>query len=197
MNKETHKSPAVFLDRDGTVCEEVGYLKDPAKLSLIPGSAQAIQTIIQNGWKPIIVSNQSGIARKLLSVDEVEDINRKLLEMLDEQNVFVEKIYYCPHHPEAEPPYNISCDCRKPSPGLLQQASKEYHLNLAESIMIGDKYSDVETGHRLNIPGILVRTGFGRREIEKYQDHWNKAPDYIAENLLDAIHWWFNKTETR
>jgi D-glycero-D-manno-heptose 1,7-bisphosphate phosphatase len=195
-NYSENSPPAVFLDRDGTVCEEVGYLKEVEKLSLIPGSAQAIRTIIAQGWKPIIVSNQSGIARQYMSFNDVNMINNKLLEMLADQNAPVEHIYYCPHHPKGNSPYNIDCDCRKPASGLLLKAASENNLNIPKSIMIGDKYTDVETAHRLNIPGILVQTGFGLGEIEKYQNNWKKAPEYIAVDLLDAIDWWFNRAQT-
>jgi D-glycero-D-manno-heptose 1,7-bisphosphate phosphatase len=195
-NKDMDNSvPAVFLDRDGTVCEEVGYLREEEKLSLISGSAQAIRMIIAQGWKPVIISNQSGIARKYMSVEDVDKINKKLQKMLADQNAPVEQIYYCPHHPKGYSPYNIECDCRKPASGLLLKAASEGNLNISQSIMIGDKYSDVQTAHRLNIPGILVQTGFGLREIEKYQNNWEKPPEYIAVDLLDAINWWFNHSQ--
>ena len=195
-NPSENSTPAVFLDRDGTVCQEVGYLKVVENLSLIPGSAQAIRIILDHGYKPIIISNQSGIARNYMSVENVNMINKKLQEMLAEKNAPVEHVFYCPHHPKGNPPYNINCDCRKPASGLLLQAASENNLNISKSIMIGDKYTDVETGHRLNIPGILVQTGFGMGEIEKYKNTWNKAPDYIAVDLLDAVNWWFNDSKT-
>lgn len=192
MNSKTAGNVAVFLDRDGTVCEEVGYLSDEKELRLIPGAAEAIIKINQAGWKVIIISNQSGIARGYMNSDDVDRVNQKLLKLLKAEGAQVDGIYYCPHHPQGNSPYNIKCDCRKPEAGLLYKAAREHKLILDKSIMIGDKYSDVETAIRLNIPGILVRTGFGEGEVQKYEQLWNQTPDYIARDLSDAIEWWFN-----
>ena len=192
MNQKKSNTAAVFLDRDGTVCQEVGYLSDENKVRLIPGAVQAIRMINQAGWKAIIISNQSGIARGYMNSGEVERVNQRLLDMLADEGARIDGVYYCPHHPKGNAPYNIQCNCGKPGAELLHRATKEHQLALDSSIMIGDKYSDVETAIRLKIPGILVRTGFGEGEIEKYKEHWNQAPDYIARDLLDAIEWWFN-----
>jgi D-glycero-D-manno-heptose 1,7-bisphosphate phosphatase len=191
MNKKNAKTAAVFLDRDGTICEEVGYLSNEKDLSLIPGASRAIELINQAGWKVIIISNQSGIARGYMNSEEVDRVNQKLLEMLEAEGAQIDGVYYCPHHPQGNPPYNIQCDCRKPGAELLERAASDHHLALDKSIMVGDKYSDVETAIRLNIPGILLRTGFGEGEIRKYEQQWEQAPDYIAGDLLEAIEWWF------
>ena len=122
MNSNTSSVAAIFLDRDGTVCEEVGYLSDENKLRLIPGASKAIAMINQAGWKAIIVSNQSGIARGYMSTGEVERVNQRLLKILAEEGARIDGVYYCPHHPEGNSPYNIQCDCRKPGAGLLQKA---------------------------------------------------------------------------
>jgi len=192
MKTKNTPTPAVFLDRDGTVCEEVGYLSDIKNLHLIPTAAKAIGIINQAGWKTIIVSNQSGIARGYMTAAEVDQVNHKLLHLLQQEDVRIDGVYYCPHHPQGLPPFNISCHCRKPAAGMLQQAAREHHLALDRSIIIGDKVTDVETGQQLSIPGILVRTGFGEGEINKYRQQWQQAPDYIASDILDAVHWWFN-----
>lgn len=184
------KQPAVFLDRDGTVCEEVGYLSEVKDLRLIPGSVRAIRQIRQAGWKAVIISNQSGVARGYMTEETVQTIHTALREMLQQEGAEIDGIYYCPHHPKGNPPYNIQCSCRKPEAGMLQQAAKDLDIDLKKSIVIGDKLSDVQTAQRLNIPGILVLSGFGKGELEKYQQIWEKAPDYIAENLLDAAGWW-------
>lgn len=192
MNK-----PAFFLDRDGTVCEEVGYLSQVKDLRLIPGSAQAIRRIREAGWKAVIISNQSGVARGYLSEETVLTIHAALRKMLQHQGAEIDGIYYCPHHPQGNPPYNINCRCRKPESGMLLKAAEELHIDLKKSIVIGDKYSDVLTAQRLNIPGILVLTGFGKSEREKYQSSWEKEPVHIAENLSDAVRWWFNQSATK
>lgn len=190
------KKPAVFLDRDGTVCEEVGYLSQVKNLRLIPGSAQAIRQIREAGWKVVIISNQSGVARGYLSEETVLTIHGALKKMLQQQDAEVDGIYYCPHHPQGNPPYNIQCSCRKPESGMLVKAARELQIDLNKSIVIGDKYSDVLTAQRLNIPGILVLTGFGKSERDKYQSNWVKEPAHIAENLSEAVRWWFDQSPT-
>jgi D-glycero-D-manno-heptose 1,7-bisphosphate phosphatase len=191
------KRPAVFLDRDGTVCEEVGYLSEVKDLRLIPGSARAIRQIRQAGWKVVIISNQSGVARGYMTEETVRIIHTALREMLLKEGAEIDGIYYCPHHPKGNPPYNIQCNCRKPEAGMLQQADKDLDLDLNRSIVIGDKLSDVQTAQRLNIPGILVLTGFGKGELEKYQQNWEKAPDNIAENLLEAASWFLRNSSIK
>ena len=191
------KQPAVFLDRDGTVCEEVGYLREVKDLQLIPGSAQAIRKIRQAGWKVVIISNQSGVARGYLTEETVQTIHAALQEMLQKEEAEIDGIYYCPHHPKGNPPYNMQCDCRKPKAGMLKQATKDLDLDLNRSIVIGDKLSDVQTAQRLNIPGILVLTGFGKGELEKYQQNWEKKPDHIAENLLEAASWFLKNSSIK
>ena len=191
------KQPAVFLDRDGTVCEEVGYLREVKDLQLIPGSAQAIRKIRQAGWKVVIISNQSGVARGYLTEETVQTIHTALREMLLKEEAEIDGIYYCPHHPKGNPPYNMQCDCRKPKAGMLKQATKDLDLDLNRSIVIGDKLSDVQTAQRLNIPGILVLTGFGKGELEKYQQNWEKKPDHIAENLLEAASWFLKNSSIK
>jgi D-glycero-D-manno-heptose 1,7-bisphosphate phosphatase len=183
------KTPAVFVDRDGTVNQEVGYISQVKDLMLIPGSAEAIRLINQSGRKVVVISNQSGVARGYFDEQVVETINAVLVKMLAAQNARVDGIYYCPHHPKGYPPYNIECSCRKPASGILLQAADDLNIDLAHSAVIGDKYTDVLTGHRLGIPGLLVRTGFGEEEIEKYSTTWNKAPDFIAADLLEAVRW--------
>ncbi len=190
------KKPAVFIDRDGTVCEEVGYLSQVKDLRLIAGSAQAIRHIREAGWKAVIISNQSGVARGYLSEETVLTIHTTLRKMLQQQGAEIDGIYYCPHHPQGKPPYNIYCNCRKPESGMLLKAAEELHIDLKKSIVIGDKYSDVLTAQRLNIPGILVLTGFGKSERDKYHSNWEKEPAHIAENLSEAVRWWFNQSTT-
>lgn len=188
------KKPAVFLDRDGTVCEEVGYLKNLEKLHLIDGSAEAVRIINRHGWKVVIISNQSGIARGYMNEAEVEVVNDTLLQKLNHEKAHVDGIYYCPHHPQGNPPYNISCNCRKPASGMLLRAAKELKIDLRRSLVVGDKLTDVETANRLQISGILVLTGFGEGESKSMDNPvLSKKPVYIARNLLNAIRWWFSQ----
>ncbi|MBN2365593.1 MAG: HAD family hydrolase [Calditrichaeota bacterium] len=195
MKKSDNKQkPAFFLDRDGTVCEEVGYLSDIRNLRLIAGSAEAIRRINNNNWKVVIITNQSGVSKGYMDEETVRQINDALLEMLREENVRVDGIYYCPHHLQGNPPYNISCECRKPASGMLRQASKDLDIDIRRSVLVGDKLTDVETANRLDIPGILVRTGFGREESRSLiSPVLTRPPAYIAEDLLDAVRWWYNR----
>jgi D-glycero-D-manno-heptose 1,7-bisphosphate phosphatase len=186
------KKPAVFLDRDGTICEEVGFLKNIEDFRLISGSGPAIRDINAREWYTVVISNQSGIARGFMNEKEVDTVNQHMLEILRKENAKLDGIYFCPHHPKGNPPYNIHCKCRKPSPGMLLQAQQDLNIDLEESVVIGDKYSDVKTGHNLNASGILLLTGFGKRELRRYRNKWERPPDYIAKNLSEAIRWWFN-----
>jgi D-glycero-D-manno-heptose 1,7-bisphosphate phosphatase len=183
------KTPAVFVDRDGTINQEVGYIGQVKDLMLIPGSAEAIRLVNQSGRKVVVISNQSGVARGYFDEQVVETINAALVNMLAAEHAQVDGIYYCPHHPKGYPPYNIECSCRKPASGMLLQATDDLNIDLTKSAVIGDKYTDVLTGHRLGIPGLLVCTGFGEGEIEKYSVTWNRAPDFIAADLLEAVRW--------
>lgn len=187
------KNPAVFIDRDGTINEEVGFLGNVKDLRLIPGSAEAIRKINKTGWKVVVISNQSGVARGYFNESTVCTINNALIKMLDNHYAHVDGIYYCPHHLQGNPPYNIDCPCRKPQSGMLLKAAEELAININKSVVIGDKYTDVLTAHRLGLPGILVRTGFGEEQIDKYSSHWNQPPDYIADNLRDAVNWIYRK----
>jgi D-glycero-D-manno-heptose 1,7-bisphosphate phosphatase len=185
--------PSIFLDRDGTICEEVGYLRRKEDIRLIDGAAKAIQMINQENWLVVVVSNQSGVARGYLNEDEVKSINKELLRILEARGAKIDGMYYCPHHPEGNPPYRINCSCRKPSPGMILKAVNDLHVNLGKSVVIGDKFSDIQTAQGLHIPGILLLTGYGREELDHQKDKWDRQPDYIANNLMEAITWWFNR----
>ena len=159
---EAKKWQAVFLDRDGTINEEVGYLDRMEKLQLIPGAAEAIRLINESGMKAVAVTNQSGVARGIFTESFVAEIHARLREMLRAEGAFLDGIYYCPHHPtEGRVEYLKICDCRKPAPGMLLRAAAELHLDPARSYMVGDTLKDIEAGGRAGAQGILVRTGYG------------------------------------
>lgn len=187
------KHPAVFIDRDGTICEEAVYLRRLEDLRLLAGAAEAIARANQAGYKVVIISNQSGVARGYMTEETVREINRALADRLQKRGARVDGIYYCPHHPDGQPPYNIDCRCRKPEPGMLLKAEKELNLDLSRSVVIGDKLSDVETARRLNIPGILVLTGYGKNELARIRRQKQVFPDFVAEDLAAAIQWWLGR----
>lgn len=177
--------PAVFLDRDGTINEEVGYLDRLDKLRLLPGAAAAVRMINERGWKAVVITNQSGIARGFFDEDFVGQVHAEMARLLRKEGAALDGFYFCPHHPtEGIGKYRQVCLCRKPAPGLLRQAAVELDIDLTRSFMIGDMPKDVEAGKRAGAKGILVRTGYGVTV-----EPGSLAPDYIATDLLDAVRW--------
>ena len=174
MMKEKNRRAAIFLDRDGTINEEIGYMDRLEKLRLIPGAAEAIRLINASGMKTIVVTNQSGVARGIFTESFVAEIHARLREMLRAEGASLDGIYFCPHHPtEGRGDYLRECECRKPSPGLLLRAAAEFHLDPARSYMVGDTLKDIEAGGRAGAQGILVRTGYGEEaaaELALYEE---------------------------
>jgi D,D-heptose 1,7-bisphosphate phosphatase len=149
--------PAVFIDRDGTLIIERYYLADPARVELIPGALEALRRLKRAGYALVLVTNQSGIARGLYSIDDFRAVQARLAEVLNAGGVVLDGVYYCPHHPDFGPP----CDCRKPALGLFRRAAIDLDLDLAASAYIGDRIKDVEPAAALRGRGILVCTGYG------------------------------------
>lgn len=177
----------IFLDRDGTINEEVDFLQSPNELTLIPGSADAIREANKHGWKVFIATNQSGIARGLLTEDALNRINATLISELQQRNAHIDAIYYCPHHPTVgAAPYRTECDCRKPNTGMLLRAAREFDVDLSKSFVIGDRMIDVQTAINVGATSILVLTGYGREELKLCKER-DVHIDYVAENLYDAI----------
>lgn len=178
------------MDRDGTVIEETGYVRDAARVRLIDGSARAVRKANQAGFQTVIVTNQSGVARGLFTEEIVAEVHDRLRELLAEHDARLDGIYYCPHHPEAGGErYRKSCDCRKPAPGMLHRAHDEMGIDLASAYMIGDSLRDVEAGRAVGATTILVLTGFGHRQLELSAGNRALQPDRVSENLLDAVEW--------
>ena len=156
--------PAVFLDRDGVINYEVDLLHRVEQMQLIPGAAEAIHRINQMGYLAIVVTTQPVIARNLCSFEELEQIHMQMETLLGHEHAYVNAIYYCPHHPDAGYPeerkeYKITCNCRKPAPGMLLQAAKDWNIDLKNSYMIGDSQRDVEAGNNAGVmQSILIPT---------------------------------------
>lgn len=181
---------AVFLDRDGNVCEDVGYLGDPSKLVVFPYAADAVRRINESSMLAILVTNQSGVARGLFGEDAVLRVHDRLERELARGGARLEGIYYCPHHPTiGQPPYRQSCECRKPRPGMLVRAAADHDIDLSQSFVVGDKYSDVRLAHEAGARAVLVRTGYGRGEWEYDRATWPRQPEHVAETLEDAVEW--------
>ena len=182
--------PAVFLDRDGTLTDEVGYVNHPSRLRLLSRSAEAIRRLNAAGVPAVVVTNQAGIARGYFSQDVLDAVNATLVAQLAEAGARLDGVYVCPHHPtEGAPPYRARCECRKPKPGLLRRAAAELGLDLARSTMIGDKPSDLVPGREVGAATVLVLTGYGRGEWEYHRDRFAVKPDHVADDLLDAVEW--------
>lgn len=182
------KRPAVFIDRDGTISEEVGYVNHPSRFRVFPYSSAAIRILNDAGWLAIVITNQAGVARGYFSEDVIHKIHDQLTRDLQNESARLDAIYYCPHHPSVgEPPYRLECDCRKPRTGLIQQAAKDFEIDMAASWMAGDRYGDLELARNAGLRSALVLSGYGRGEWE-YQSHaWQHRPDLVSENLLEAV----------
>ncbi|MEE9225668.1 MAG: D-glycero-beta-D-manno-heptose 1,7-bisphosphate 7-phosphatase [Bacteroidota bacterium] len=180
------KRVALFLDRDGTINEEREFISSPEQVQLIPRSAEAIRDANAAGIKVFVITNQSGIARGFLTEQQLAELHRRLLELLQRERAHIDGIYYCPHYPElGSDGYGGGCECRKPKPGLLQRAAKEFDVDLARSYLVGDRLIDIQTGKAAGTTNVLVLTGYGRREYEASGVN-DPAIDYVARDLYDA-----------
>jgi len=176
---------AVFLDRDGTLIVERGYITVPEGVELIPGAAAAVARLRKAGWKVFVVTNQGCVAKGLISEDELGLIHFRMISLLAEAGAELDGVYYCPHHPDGDQiSYAVECDCRKPRPGLLERAAGEHDLQLVESVMIGDTLRDLEAARAAGARGVLVLTGHGAQTAS--EEH---GADHIAPDLAAAVEW--------
>ncbi|MGD8779361.1 MAG: HAD family hydrolase [Ignavibacteria bacterium] len=178
-------NPTVFLDRDGTIIIDEGYLGDPDKVKFLPGVPECIKKL-KNGYnfQLIVISNQSGIARGLITHEQVNSVNTKINSLLSKNRAAIDSFYYCPHHPDFSSGEE-NCGCRKPSPDMVFQASKDFDVDLAKSYFIGDKASDVECGLNAGIKAILLSSDNVDNEINLLQKH-RKSPSFVAQNFMEA-----------
>ena len=178
---------AVFLDRDGTLNEEVDFLRTPQELRMIPGAAAAIRTLNTRDIITCVISNQSGIARGFYSEADVDLVHAAMTREILREGAHIDRYYFCPHHPtEGLPPYNIVCDCRKPSPGMLEQGEREFGIDLGRSFVVGDRIVDVQAGKAVGASTILVLTGYGRTSLaESAQEH--VVADHVAPSVVEAV----------
>jgi len=170
----------VFLDRDGTISKDSpNHIKSWDEVHFFPNSKKGIKLLNDNGFNIIIITNQSVIARGMVTEKELDYIHNKLTEELEEYGCKIHKIYYCPHHPDD------GCNCRKPQPGLLIKAAKENNIDISKSYMVGDRIMDIEVGKKVNCKTIFISSDYGLKELKNS----NTKPDYIAKDLLDAGQW--------
>ncbi|MBV8857926.1 MAG: HAD family hydrolase [Acidobacteria bacterium] len=179
---------AVFIDRDGTISEEVGYVNHVSRYRVFPFAAAAVRALNEAGWLAVLVTNQAGVARGYFEEEMIGRVHGVLAEELEKGGARLDAVYYCPHHPSVgEPPYRLDCDCRKPRPGLIKRAAEELGIDLTRSWMVGDRYSDTELARNAGTRAAFVLTGYGRGEHEHQSQAWKHRPDLVAENLLEAV----------
>jgi len=183
------KNSGILIDRDGTLCAEVGYLDRVERLRLLPGSAKAIRQAVDAGFLAAVITNQSGVARGYFPEERVLQIHASLRQRLAAAGARLHGIYHCPHHPAA------GCECRKPKPGMLLRAADDLELDLGRSYMIGDCLSDLDAGLRAGARPVLVLTGHGRRERERA--HPPVRPAHVAADLRDAVRWILREASPR
>ncbi len=182
--------PAVFLDRDGTINEQMGYINHRCRFILLPGAAEAIRRLNDAELPVIVITNQSGLARGYFPEALLTEVHEKMNRLLALEGAHVDAIYICPHHPEAkEGQFRIACDCRKPKPGLVLQAAAELGLDPSRSFVVGDRWSDIKTAANCGATSILVRTGYGRGDEQFIGPQQTVQPDYRADDLPGAVNW--------
>ena len=174
---------AVFLDRDGTIADEVGYLNHVSRFRMFPFAGPAIRRLNEAGLAVIVVTNQSGVARGYFPESLVQQVNECMQRELAAAGARVDAVYYCPHS-SAD-----GCDCRKPKTGMIERAAREHKIDLGHSYMVGDRYGDMELAFRSGCKAIFVRSGYGLGEEAWHAREWTRQPDIIVEDLQAAVDW--------
>jgi len=169
--------PCLFIDRDGTLIEERNYLSDPEQVALIPGAAEAVRRAREAGWLVVTLTNQSGVGRGYFTLEDVERVNRRIEQLLAREGAGLDGIFVCPHAPEED------CPCRKPRPGLVEEAARQLPVDLARSWMVGDKAADVELARNAGLRGALVLTGYGAEAAKEA----GGLAEFVASDLGEAV----------
>jgi D-glycero-D-manno-heptose 1,7-bisphosphate phosphatase len=178
--------PAVFLDRDGTILDELGYLTPDSTIHVYPFSIDAIRLLSRGGYAVVVITNQGGIGLGLYDHAFVDRTHADLARQFAAGGASVDGWYYCPHHPEAVvPEFKLACECRKPAIGLVAAAARDLDLDLGQSWIVGDQWRDIELAHRSGARSILVRTGYGRR-LETDWPEGVARPTLVVDNLMEA-----------
>lgn len=180
---ERPSRPAVFLDRDGTICDEVGYLNHVSRLRIFPFAAVAIRKLNEARLPVIVVTNQSGIARHYFPESLVHEVHEALQAELRREGAHIDSFYYCPHSGAD------ACACRKPNTGMLERAATEHGLDLHRSFVVGDRHGDVELAHNAGARSIFVRTGYGEGDLAWHSADWPIQPNFVAPTLTEAVDW--------
>jgi len=182
------KRPAAFLDRDGTLIVEHGFLSDPMGVEALPDAIEAVRQLNYWGFLVIGVTNQSGVARGYFDEQVVNAVNERVIEVFARGGARIDAIYYCPHYPSATAP---ACECRKPARGMVDRALRDFDIDLSQSFVAGDRLCDVQLGQAIGRPGILLLTGYGQQEHAAWTAP--QLPDHVADSIGEAVRWWGNK----
>jgi len=184
------KKPAVFLDRDGTINEQMGYINHISRFHLLPRVGEAIRMLNESNVPAIVISNQSGVGRGYYPEALVYKVHDEMKRLLGLEGAQLDGIYFCPHHPEAKiEQYRAACQCRKPRTGMLIKAAEDLDIDLTKSYVVGDRWSDLKTAVNCQATPVLVRTGYGMGDIEYVGPNEDIEPSYIATDLTAAIQW--------
>jgi len=180
--------PAIFMDRDGTLSHEIGYVNHPSRFRLYAYSVDAVRLINDSPYLAVVVTNQAGVARGYFPESLIHEVHDSIRADMEAGGARLDAIYYCPHHPSVgEPPYRHDCDCRKPRPGLLHRAAAELDVDLARSWVIGDRHGDLQLAWNVGARGAMVRSGYGLGELTYHAPRWPRQPDLTAEHVLEAV----------
>jgi D-glycero-D-manno-heptose 1,7-bisphosphate phosphatase len=181
--------PAVFLDRDGTMVHDVGYLSHLKDLEWYPWTIDAVRLLKRAGFLVCVTTNQSGIALGFFAETFVGEVHREMAERIARAGAQVDGWFYCPHHPHGVvDALRVDCDCRKPQPGMIRQAQRQFEIDLGRSFVVGDKLADVRMAKSVGARGVLVRTGYGESIVAQHDGRVPDA-DHVAVNLMDATAW--------
>lgn len=180
--------PAIFMDRDGTLSHEVGYVNHLDRFRLYPWTVDAVRAVNKAGWLAVLVTNQAGVARGYFPESVFNEVQGRLADALAEGGARLDAAYACLHHPSVgHAPYRTDCDCRKPRPGMLHRARTELGADLSRSWVIGDRHGDLQLAWNAGARGALVKTGYGLGEWTHLAPSWPRQPDLVAENLIEAV----------
>lgn len=184
------KKPVVFLDRDGTLNVEIGYIRKVDDLNLIEGAGQAVKKLNDKGVAAVLVTNQTGAARGYYPESHIHSLNERLLMLLKNEGAFLDDVYYCPHLEEGEvKEFSFACDCRKPAKGMVEKALADHpEYDSSRTFVVGDKATDVELAQNCGAKGVLVKTGYGEAVLKgEYQNP--VQADFEAGSIVEAVDW--------
>ncbi|MFH1491003.1 MAG: HAD family hydrolase [Pseudomonadota bacterium] len=184
------KRPAVFMDRDGTINEQMGYINHVSRFKILPGVGDAIKRLNESDYLAVVVSNQSGVGRGYFPIDLVYEVHACLETALEAYGARVDGIFFCPHYPGGDiPEFSVDCDCRKPRTGLIEQAGEIFDIDLSRSFVVGDRCTDMELAKRCRMKGILVKTGYGLGDLRYILPSRPFKPAFVADDLGHAVRW--------